>query len=140
MLKRLERQGCHSTGGSVLRASALLHQGARFACPHEFDLGEVEIDFILFVPHGASQKKYFIVKEDRELKEDILKAILETDEGEAAEVLGSAAKLLKAYKDELPEGALQILAKACGLPGPETKEKIDAAAWQCPAGRGRSRW
>jgi hypothetical protein len=112
----------------------------------EFDLGEVEVDFISFVPRGANRKKYFIVKEDRELKEDILKAILETDEGEvsrtlkeaklegeAAEVLGSAAKLLKAYKDELPEGALQILAKACGLPGPEPKEKIDAAAGQTGA-------
>jgi len=109
----------------------------------EFDLGEVEVDFISFVPRGANRKKYFIVKEDRELKEDILKAILETDEGEisrilkearlegeAAEVLGSAAKLLKAYRDELPEYAMQILAKACGLPGPEPKEKIDASAGQ----------
>ena len=75
------------------------------------------------------------------MKEDILNAIPETDEGEAAEVLGSAAKLLKAYRDELPEGAMQILAKACRLPGPETKEKIDAAAGQRLAGvRRRRRW
>jgi len=72
------------------------------------------------------------VKEDRQLKEDILKSILETDEGEvsrivkearlegeAAGVLEAAAKLLKAYKDELPEDALKILAKACGLPESE---------------------
>ena len=95
----------------------------------EFDLGEVEIDFISFVPRGANRKKYFLVKEDRALKDDIIKSILETDEGdisrvlkeaglegEAAGVLEAAAKLLKAYKDELPEGALQILAKASGLP------------------------
>lgn len=31
----------------------------------EFDLGEVEIDFISFVPRGANRKKYFLVKEDR---------------------------------------------------------------------------
>jgi hypothetical protein len=89
----------------------------------EFDLGEVEIDFISFVPRGANRKKYFLVKEDRALKDDILKSILETDEGnisrvlkeaglegEAAEVLEAASKLLKDYKDELPEGAVQILA------------------------------
>jgi len=98
----------------------------------EFDLGEVEIDFISFVPRGANRKKYFLVKEDRALKEDILKSILETDEGEvsrilkeaklegeAAGVLEAAAKLLKAYRDELPEDALKILAKACGLPEAE---------------------
>jgi hypothetical protein len=98
----------------------------------EFDLGEVEIDFISFVPRGANRKKYFLVKEDRQLKEDILKSILETDEGEvsrivkearlegeAAGVLEAAAKLLKAYRDELPEDALKILAKACGLPESE---------------------
>ena len=39
----------------------------------EFDLGEVEIDFISFVPRGANRKKYFLVKEDRALKDDILK-------------------------------------------------------------------
>lgn len=104
----------------------------------EFDLDEVEIDFISFVPRGANRKKYFLVKEDRQLKEDILKSILETDEGEvsrilkearlegeAAGVLEAAAKLLKAYRDELPEDALKILAKACGLPESEPVEKKD---------------
>lgn len=102
----------------------------------EFDLGEVEIDFISFVPRGANRKKYFLVKEDRALKDDILKSILETDEGdisrvlkkaglegEAAGVLEAAAKLLKAYKDELPDGALRILAKASGLPEPQPAAK-----------------
>jgi len=96
----------------------------------------VEIDFISFVPRGANRKKYFLVKEDRALKDDILKSILETDEGdisrvlkeaglegEASGVLEAAAKLLKAYKDELPEGALQILAKASGLPEPQPAAK-----------------
>ena len=102
----------------------------------EFDLGEVEIDFSSFVPREANRKKYFLVKEDRAWKNDILKSILETDEGdisrvlkeaglegEAAGVLEAAAKLLKAYKDELPEGALQILAKASGLPEPQPAAK-----------------
>ena len=102
----------------------------------EFDLGEVEIDFISFVPRGANRKKYFLVKEDRALKDDILKSILETDEGdisrvlkeaklegEAAGILEAAAKLLKAYNDELPDGALQILAKAGGLPEPQPATK-----------------
>jgi hypothetical protein len=40
-------------------------------------------------------------------------------EGEAAGDLEAAAKLLKAYKGELPEDALKILAKACGLPESE---------------------
>jgi hypothetical protein len=53
----------------------------------EFDLGEVEIDFISFVPRGANRKKYFLVKEDRALKDDILKSILETDEGDISRVL-----------------------------------------------------
>lgn len=101
-------------------------------------MGEVEIDFISFVPRGANRKKYFLVKQDRSLKEDILKSILMTEEGEvsrilkeaglegeAAEFLEGAAKLLKAYREVLPEGALQILAKACGLPAPEPKEKDD---------------
>ena len=104
----------------------------------EFDLGEVEIDFISFVPRGANRKKYFLVKEDEQLKEDILKSILETDEGEvsrvlkeaglegeAAGVLEAAAKLLKAYRDELPDDALRILAKACGLPEKEPAAKND---------------
>jgi hypothetical protein len=92
----------------------------------------VEIDFISFVPRGANRKKYFLVKEDRALKEDILKSILKTDEGEvsrivkearlegeAAGILEAAAKLLKAYRYELPEDALKILARTCGLPESE---------------------
>ena len=99
-------------------------------------MGEVEIDFISFVPRGANRKKYFLVKEDRALKDDILKSILETDEGdisrvmkeaglegEAAKVLEAASKLLKAYKDELPDGALQILAKPAGCPSPSRRQR-----------------
>ena len=116
----------------------------------EFDLGEVEIDFISFVPRGANRKKYFLVKEDRALKDDILKSILETDEGdvsrvlkeaglegEAAGVLEAAAKLLKAYKDELPEGALQILAKASGLP--ESQPTAKGHAKEEGAGEGKKK-
>jgi len=35
---------------------------------HEFDLAEVEIDFISFVPRGANRKKYLLVKEDRSIE------------------------------------------------------------------------
>jgi hypothetical protein len=123
------------TKGPVRKPSVLQHRGARFVS-QEFDLGEVEIDFSSFVPRGANRKKYFLVKEDRALKDDILKSILETDEGdisrvlkeagledEAAGVLEAAAKLLKAYKDELPQSALQILVKASGVPEPQTAAK-----------------
>lgn len=68
------------------------------------------------------------------MKDDILKSILETDEddisrvlkeagleGEAAGVLEAAAKLLKAYKDELQDGAPgMVLSK-------EALEKMDPA-------------
>ena len=110
--------------------------GSAACVSQEFDLGEVEIDFISFVPRGANRKKCFLVKEYRALKDDILKSILETDEGEisrvlkeaglegeAAGILEAAAKLLKPYKDELPDGALQILAKASGLPEPQPAAK-----------------
>ena len=122
----------HLAEDSVRRISVASVSGGAVCVSQEFDLDEVEIDFISFVPRGANRKKYFLVKEDRQLKEDILKSILETDEGEvsrivkearlegeAAGVLEAAAKLLKAYRDELPEDALKILAKACGLPESE---------------------
>ena len=96
----------------------------------EFDLSEAKARFIAFVPR-ANKKQYFLVKEDRQLKEDILKAILETDEsevsrtlkeakleGEAAGVLEATAKILKAYKDLLPENALQIRPKPAAFPSP----------------------
>jgi len=34
----------------------------------EFDLGEVEIDFISFVPRRANRKKYLLVKEERSIE------------------------------------------------------------------------
>lgn len=66
---------------------------------HEFDLGEVEIDFITFVPLGANRKKYFLVKEDRLLKEDILKSILEENIATNAEVK-VARQIAKELKDQ----------------------------------------
>ena len=112
----------------------------------EFDLGEVEIDFISFVPRGANRKKYFLVKEDRALKDDILKSILETDEGdisrvlkeaglegEAAGVLEAAAKLLKAYKDELPEALCRSWPRPVDCPSPSRRQRAT------PKRRG-SRW
>jgi len=102
--------------------------------PQEYDLRDVEVQFISFVPRGANKKQFLVVKED--VKEDIVRTILETPdgdlakalqgaglEGESAGVLEAAAKLLKANRDEMPEKALQILAKASGLPEPQPAAK-----------------
>ncbi|RQW78546.1 MAG: hypothetical protein EHM14_11700, partial [Methanothrix sp.] len=82
-----------------------------------------------FVPSGANGKKYLLVKEMK--KKDMFKkllaspdvdflALLEKEgiEGDAAEVVGAAATLLKAYKDELPEDVLELLAKGTGFDEP----------------------
>jgi len=99
----------------------------------EYDLLESKADFISFVPRGANKKQFLVVKE---LKEDILKTILETPDeelakalqeaglgGEGAEALVGAAKVLKAYRDALPENALAILAKCAGLALPELEKE-----------------
>ena len=105
--------------------------------PREYDLRDVEVQFISFVPRGANKKEYLaVVKELKELKEDIVKTILETPdedlakilkeaglEGEGAEALVGASKLLKAYKDALPETALAFLSKCTGLAVPEFLNK-----------------
>ena len=105
--------------------------------PREYDLRDVEVQFISFVPRGANKKEYLaVVKELKELKEDIVKTILETPdedlakilkeaglEGEGAEALVGASKLLKAYKDVLPENAMALLAKCTGLGLPESLKK-----------------
>ena len=100
----------------------------------EYDLLESEAEFISFVPRGANKKQFLVVKED--MKEDIVKTILETPDedlakalqeaglvGEGAEALVGASKLLKAYKDALPENAIAILAKCAGLALPESLKK-----------------
>ena len=104
--------------------------------PQEYDLRDVEVQFISFVPRGANKKQFLVVKEMKELKEDIVKTILETPdedlakalreaglEGEGAGALVGAAKVLKAYKDALPENALAILAKCAGLALPEFEKE-----------------
>ena len=102
--------------------------------PREYDLRDVEVQFISFVPRGANKKEYLAVV--KELKEDIVKTILETPdedlekalreaglEGEGAEALVGASKLLKAYKDALPENALAFLSKCTGLAVTESLNK-----------------
>ena len=102
--------------------------------PQEYDLHDVEAQFISFVPRGANKKQFLVVKED--VKEDIVRTILETPdgdlakalqgaglEGEGAEALVGAAKVLKAYKDALPEDAIALLAKCTGLALPESMKK-----------------
>lgn len=102
--------------------------------PQEYDLRDVEVQFISFVPRGANKKQFLVVKED--VKEDIVRTILETPdgdlakalqgaglEGEGAEALVGAAKVLKAYKDALPENAIALLAKCAGLALPESMKK-----------------
>ncbi|MEI6105261.1 MAG: hypothetical protein WCP70_15085 [Methanothrix sp.] len=102
--------------------------------PREYDLRDVEVQSISFVPRGANKKEYLAVV--KELKEDIVKTILETPdedlakalqeaglEGEGAGALVGAAKVLKAYKDALPENAIAILAKCAGLALPEIEKE-----------------
>lgn len=102
----------------------------------EYDLRDSEAEFISFVPRGANKKQFLVVKEIKELKEDIVKTILETPdedlvkalqeaglEGEGAGALVGASKLLKAYKDALPENALAFLSKCTGLVVPESLKK-----------------
>ena len=102
----------------------------------EYDLLDSEAEFISFVPRGANKKQFLVVKEMKELKEDIVKTILETPdedlakilkeaglEGEGAEALVGASKLLKAYKDALPENALAFLSKCTGLAVPQSLKK-----------------
>lgn len=102
--------------------------------PREYDLRDVEVQFLSFVPRGANMKEYLAVV--KELKEDIVKTILETPdedlakilkeaglEGEGAEALVGASKLLKAYKDALPENALAFLSKCTGLAITESLNK-----------------
>lgn len=102
--------------------------------PQEYDLRDVEVQFISFVPRGANKKQFLVVKED--VKEDIVRTILETPDGdlakalqgaglvgEGAEALVGAAKVLKAYKDALPENAIALLAKCAGLALPESMKK-----------------
>jgi len=96
-------------------------------------LRDSEAEFISFVPRGANKKQFLVVKE---MKGDIVKTILETPdedlakalqeaglEGEGAEALVGASKLLKAYKDALPENAIAILAKCAGLALPEIEKE-----------------
>jgi len=103
--------------------------------PQEYDLRDVEVQFISFVPRGANKKQFLVVKED--MKEDIVRTILETPdgdlakalqgaglEGEGAEALVGAAKVLKAYKDALPEDAIALLAKCTGLALPAMKKDM----------------
>ena len=103
--------------------------------PQEYDLRDVEVQFISFVPRGANKKQFLVVKED--VREDIVKSILETPdgdlakalqeaglEGEGAEALVGAAKVLKAYKDALPENAIALLAKCTGLALPVMKKDM----------------
>ncbi len=71
------------------------------------------------------------------MKEDIVRTILEMPdgdlakalqgaglEGEGAEALVGAAKVLKAYKDALPEDAIALLAKCTGLALPAMKKDM----------------
>jgi len=91
------------------------------------------LDEVSFVPRGANGKEYLLVKEAK-MKEAILKSVVETPDedlkkalseanldAESVDVLETVGRVLKAYKDRLPEQAPAILAKACGYPEPKPK-------------------
>jgi hypothetical protein len=92
----------------------------------EFDLGEMEIDFISFVPRGANRKKCFLVKENRALKDDILKSILETDEYEISRVLKEA--WLEARRREFWRQP------SCSRPAKTSCRRRLCRSWPKPAG------
>ena len=99
---------------------------------------------------GRIRSKFLVVKED--VREDIVKSILETPdgdlakalqeaglEGEGAEALVGAAKVLKAYKDALPEDAIALLAKCTGLALPSHEEGYAERGRKGRRGRERRR-
>jgi hypothetical protein len=53
--------------------------------PLEYDLHDVEAQFISFVPRGAKKKEYLAVV--KELNEDIVKTILETPDEDLQKAL-----------------------------------------------------
>ncbi len=79
----------------------------------EFDLGEVEIDFILFVPRGANRKKYFLVKEDRSLKQDILKSIAGGEHCHQGRGESSQADCQELKDQQVPKGSSWPRPKSC---------------------------
>ena len=104
------------------------------AAEEEYDLFDVRLDEISFVPRGANGEEYLLVKEAK-MKEAILKSIAETPDGdlkkalseanldeESVDVLETVGRVLKTYKDKLPAESLDILRKACGYPEPKPQE------------------
>jgi len=92
----------------------------------EFDLNEVEIDSISFVPRGANRKKYFLVKEERSLIEDILKSILETDEDDVSSIV----------KEARQEGEAAGVRAGGGEERPQERRKGDRRSCRKPLQRG----
>jgi hypothetical protein len=103
-------------------------------------LSELKAAEVSLVKRGANKKKRFpIFKEDQMVEEEILKAVLETEaEGEESliELLTvekasdkgvsaakSALRILQAFKDEMPEGVLNALAKVAGMEKAQDKPK-----------------
>jgi hypothetical protein len=74
--RRDERRGYDFIRKSFPESISRSESESALCVSQEFNLGEEEMDFISFVPRGANLKEYFLVREDRSLKEDILKSIL----------------------------------------------------------------
>ncbi len=111
-------------------------KGSRFGKDH--DLKQVKIKEMSFVPAGMNGKEYLLLKGFDMKKKDILKKLLEVEdeefatllekegvEGDAADILRSVGNLLKAYRDELPDDALGLLAKACGYEDPDEGNEVN---------------
>lgn len=102
------------------------------------ELTDLHANEVSLVDRGANKKKRFpIFKEETmdEQLQEILKAVLETEVDEESQLadwiekqkvsekgqaaIKSALRILSAYKDELPKGALDQLAAAAGYPSPK---------------------
>lgn len=102
-------------------------------------LEELEVDEVSFVDRAANKRRFLVLKKEdgpvAKVIEVALGAELE-NEGEidalakeheltedATEAIKGAVRLVEAYAETIPEGALQSLAKRFGIEPPEEKKK-----------------
>lgn len=110
--------------------------------PHTINvLAEVDTAEVSLVPQGANRRKRFAMlkAEDPMNVEKIMKAVLEIEaenEGEleklakegklsakAVEAIKGMLRIAQAFKEELPEDAIKMLAKLAQMPGEEDEEQ-----------------
>ncbi len=102
-------------------------------------LEELEVDEVSFVDRAANKRRFLVLKKEDGPVDKILEVALGAElenEGEidalakeheltedATEAIKGAVRLVEAYAETIPEGALQSLAKRFGVEPPEEKKK-----------------